>query len=102
MLCSGPVTFTPGAEQLTRILIAIRPLPRKMAESIESLVSIAGSVSTPSTKRRIQIFRNQIPFIISNSGKTEAAPYFYTDDRLLSLQRSAILLTVLEEKLKNE
>lgn len=101
MLCSGPVTFTPGAEQLTRILIAIR-LPRKMAESIESLVSIAGSVSTPSTKRRIQIFRNQIPFIISNSGKTEAAPYFYTDDRLLSLQRSAILLTVLEEKLKNE
>ncbi|KAK4775828.1 hypothetical protein SAY87_023789 [Trapa incisa] len=38
-----------------------------MADSIESLVSIAGSVSTPSTKRRIQIFRNQIPFIINNS-----------------------------------
>ncbi|PKI39081.1 hypothetical protein CRG98_040505, partial [Punica granatum] len=38
-----------------------------MADSIESVASIAGSVSTSSTKQRIQIFRNQIPFVISNS-----------------------------------
>lgn len=37
---------------------------------MDSLISIASSISTPSTKRRIQIFRNEIPFIISNNEMT--------------------------------
>ncbi|XVE90051.1 hypothetical protein DITRI_Ditri20bG0045600 [Diplodiscus trichospermus] len=34
---------------------------------VESLVSIAGSVSTPSTKQRVRIFRDEIPAIIADS-----------------------------------
>ncbi|PPD70698.1 hypothetical protein GOBAR_DD32423 [Gossypium barbadense] len=40
-----------------------------MADSspMESLISIAGSVSTASTKKRVRIFRNELPPIIANS-----------------------------------
>lgn len=38
---------------------------------MDSLISIAPSIATPSTKRRIQIFRNEIPFIISNGGTND-------------------------------
>lgn len=39
-----------------------------MAEaSLESLVSISGSVSSPSTKTRVRIFRDEIPAILDNS-----------------------------------
>lgn len=38
---------------------------------MDSLISIA-SIATPSTKRRIQIFRNEIPFIISNGGPNDS------------------------------
>ncbi|KAL4028354.1 hypothetical protein IC575_011547 [Cucumis melo] len=38
-----------------------------MADSLDLLNSISGLVSTPSTKRRIQIFRTQIPAIFRNS-----------------------------------
>ncbi|CAI9090959.1 OLC1v1025859C1 [Oldenlandia corymbosa var. corymbosa] len=34
---------------------------------MDALASIAASISTPSTKRRIQIFSNEIPFIIDNA-----------------------------------
>ncbi|XWS64789.1 hypothetical protein CRYUN_Cryun05aG0034000 [Craigia yunnanensis] len=34
---------------------------------VESLVSIAGSVSTPSTKKGVRIFRDELPPIIANS-----------------------------------
>ncbi|XWS58445.1 hypothetical protein CRYUN_Cryun08bG0034400 [Craigia yunnanensis] len=34
---------------------------------VESLVSIAESVSTPSTKKRVRIFRDELPSIIANS-----------------------------------
>ncbi|XP_021281649.1 protein ILITYHIA isoform X2 [Herrania umbratica] len=40
---------------------------------VESLVSIAGSVSTPSTKERVRIFRDELPPIIANS---EMSPEF--------------------------
>ncbi|XP_071922276.1 protein ILITYHIA-like isoform X1 [Coffea arabica] len=36
------------------------------ANPMDSLVSIAASISTPSTKRRIQIFSNEIPFLVTN------------------------------------
>lgn len=36
------------------------------ANPVDSLVSIATSISTPSTKRRIQIFSNEIPFLLTN------------------------------------
>nr|XP_027089601.1 protein ILITYHIA [Coffea arabica] len=36
------------------------------ANPMDSLVSIAASISTPSTKRRIQIFSNEIPFLLTN------------------------------------
>ncbi|KAG7021005.1 Protein ILITYHIA [Cucurbita argyrosperma subsp. argyrosperma] len=38
-----------------------------MADSLDLLNSIYGLVSTPSTKKRIQIFRSQIPAIFENS-----------------------------------
>ncbi|KAA8538955.1 hypothetical protein F0562_025647 [Nyssa sinensis] len=38
-----------------------------MADSIESLVSVAASVTTSSTKKRIRIFRDEIPSILRNS-----------------------------------
>ncbi|XP_038891106.1 protein ILITYHIA [Benincasa hispida] len=38
-----------------------------MADSLDLLNSISGLVSTPSTKKRIQIFRSQIPAIFENS-----------------------------------
>ncbi|KAK4366473.1 hypothetical protein RND71_014353 [Anisodus tanguticus] len=41
-----------------------------MASPVESLTSIASSVSTSSTKRRIQIWSNEIPFILTNSEMT--------------------------------
>ncbi|KAL3370936.1 hypothetical protein AABB24_007783 [Solanum stoloniferum] len=41
-----------------------------MASPVESLTSISSSVATSSTKRRIQIFRNEIPSILSNSEMT--------------------------------
>ncbi|XP_009587833.1 protein ILITYHIA isoform X1 [Nicotiana tomentosiformis] len=41
-----------------------------MASPVESLNSIASSISTSSTKRRIQIFRNEIPNILRNSEMT--------------------------------
>ncbi|OMO84593.1 Armadillo-like helical [Corchorus capsularis] len=34
---------------------------------VESLVSIAGSVSTPSVKKRVRIFRDELPTILANS-----------------------------------
>ncbi|OMO50913.1 Armadillo-like helical [Corchorus olitorius] len=39
----------------------------------ESLVSIAGSVSTPSVKKRVRIFRDELPTILANS---EMSPDF--------------------------
>ncbi|XP_059308205.1 protein ILITYHIA isoform X2 [Lycium ferocissimum] len=41
-----------------------------MASPVESLTSISSSVATSSTKRRIQIWRNEIPFILTNSEMT--------------------------------
>ncbi|KAJ7973575.1 translational activator GCN1 [Quillaja saponaria] len=38
-----------------------------MADYSESLTSISGLVSTPSTKERVRIFRDEIPAILSNS-----------------------------------
>ncbi|KAB2629923.1 translational activator GCN1 [Pyrus ussuriensis x Pyrus communis] len=38
-----------------------------MATPTESLLSIAGSVSTNSTKKRVRIFRDEIPAVLSNS-----------------------------------
>ncbi|XAR48876.1 hypothetical protein NMG60_11031843 [Bertholletia excelsa] len=38
-----------------------------MADSLESLASIAASVSTSSTKKRTQIFRDEIPSVLMNS-----------------------------------
>lgn len=40
-----------------------------MAAWSESLAAIAGSVSTVSTKKRVRIFRDEIPPILTNSGK---------------------------------
>lgn len=34
---------------------------------VESLVSIAGSITTPSTKKRVRIFRHELPPIVANS-----------------------------------
>ncbi|KAG9151609.1 hypothetical protein Leryth_019963 [Lithospermum erythrorhizon] len=46
-----------------------------MANAAESLAASSASITTASTKRRIQIFRNQIPFILSDSDIiTELAP----------------------------
>ncbi|XP_073041088.1 protein ILITYHIA [Primulina eburnea] len=36
------------------------------ASQMESLIAVAPSISTPSSKRRIQIFRSQIPSILNN------------------------------------
>ncbi|KAM3200382.1 protein ILITYHIA isoform X1 [Capsicum annuum] len=41
-----------------------------MANPVEELTSISSSVATSSTKRRIQIFRNEIPSILTNSEMT--------------------------------
>lgn len=41
-----------------------------MASPVELLTSISSSITTSSTKRRIQIFRNEIPSILSNSELT--------------------------------
>ncbi|KAL3520591.1 hypothetical protein ACH5RR_018740 [Cinchona calisaya] len=41
---------------------------------IDSLASIAASISTPSTKRRIQIFSNEIPFILTNISSNSDMP----------------------------
>ncbi|KAM1396260.1 hypothetical protein ACFX2I_013979 [Malus domestica] len=38
-----------------------------MATPTESLLSIAGPVSNNSTKKRVRIFRDEIPAILSNS-----------------------------------
>lgn len=40
------------------------------ANSFDSLVSIAELVSTPSTKTRVLIFRDEIPKILDNSGQS--------------------------------
>ncbi|GLT64478.1 hypothetical protein SLA2020_369690 [Shorea laevis] len=37
------------------------------ANSLDSLISIGGSVSSPSTKTRVRIFRDEIPAILDNS-----------------------------------
>ncbi|CAH9129951.1 unnamed protein product [Cuscuta epithymum] len=41
-----------------------------MANPVESLTSIDSSVTTPSTKRQVQIFRDEIPSILSRSEMT--------------------------------
>jgi hypothetical protein len=40
------------------------------ANSLGSLISIGGSVSSPSTKTRVRIFRDEIPAILDNSGQS--------------------------------
>ncbi|KAK4433125.1 protein ILITYHIA, partial [Sesamum alatum] len=43
---------------------------------MESLMAIAPSISTPSTRRRIQIFRRQIPSILSSSDSSQMTTEF--------------------------
>ncbi|KAL6501197.1 eIF-2-alpha kinase activator GCN1 [Orobanche hederae] len=47
--------------------MASTPMASNGTYPMESLTAIASSVSTPSTKRRIQIFRHQIPSILNSS-----------------------------------
>ena len=47
------------------------------ANPMDSLVSIAASISTPSTKRRIQIFSNEIPFLLTNIPSYSGHVYVY-------------------------
>ncbi|KAL0298566.1 UNVERIFIED_CONTAM: hypothetical protein Sradi_6516400 [Sesamum radiatum] len=43
-------------------------MPSDATNPMDSLMAIAPSISTPSTTRRIQIFRLQIPSILNTSG----------------------------------
>ena len=53
----------------SELLIDIRVTWFIMAGSVESLISISELVSTASTKKRVRIFRDDIPAILNNLGQ---------------------------------
>ncbi|KAL6988989.1 hypothetical protein U1Q18_014740 [Sarracenia purpurea var. burkii] len=62
-----------------------------MADSLASLANVAASVSTSSTKKRILIFRDEIPSIVNDSRKLFSVSGEISDENGFSDDYSNIL-----------